>query len=50
MENLYFWVHNTPMHVDLCFDHYFNGSSVKFYIDKNDLSLIYPEGSKAFKT
>ena len=49
-ENLYFLVYNTPMHVDLCFDHYFNCLSVKADISKNSLNLIYLEGLKAFKT
>ena len=49
-ENLYFLVYNTPMHVDLCFDHYFNFLSVKTDIKKNRLNLIYSEESKAFKT
>ena len=38
------------MHVDLCFDHYFNCLTVKTDINKNGLNLIYSEGSKAFKT
>ena len=49
-ENHYFLVYNTPMHVDLCFDHYFNGLSAKNYINKNRLNLIYSEASKTFKT
>ena len=49
-ESLYFLVYNTPMYVDLCFDHYFNCLSVKTDINKNGLNLIYPEESKAFKT
>ena len=49
-ENLYFLVYNTAMHVDLCFDHYFNCLSVKTDINKNRYNLIYSEGSKAFKT
>ena len=49
-KNLYFLVYNTPMHVDLCFDHYFNCLSVKTDINKNRLNLIYSEGSIAFKT
>ena len=49
MENLYFLVCNTPMHVDLCFDHYFNCLSIKTDINKNALNFIYSEGSKAFK-
>ena len=49
-ENLYFLVYNTPMHVDLCFDHCFNCLSVKTDINKNGLNLIYSEGSKAVKT
>ena len=49
MENLYFLVYNTPIHVDLCLDHYFNCLSVKTDINKNGLNLIYSEGSKAFK-
>ena len=49
-ENLYFLVYNTPMHVDLCFDHYFNCLSVKTDINKNRLNLMYSEGSIAFKT
>ena len=48
-ENLYFVVYNTPMHVDLFFDHSFNCLSEN-YINKNRLNLIYSEGSKAFKT
>ena len=38
------------MHVDVCFDHYFNCLSVKTDISKNGLNLICPEGAKAFKT
>ena len=49
-ENLYFLVYNTPMHVDLCFDHHFNCLNVKTDKNKNGLNLIYSEGSKAFKT
>ena len=49
-ETLYFLVYNTPMRVDLCFDHYFNCLSVKTDISKNGLNLIYSEGLKAFKT
>ena len=48
-ENLYFLVYNTPMHVDLCFDHYFNCLSIKTDINKMALNFIYSEGSKAFK-
>ena len=29
MENLYFLLYNTPMHVNLCFYHYFNCLNVK---------------------
>ena len=46
-KNFYFLSYNTPMHVDLCFDHYFNCLTVKTDINKNGLDLIY---SKAFKT
>ena len=49
-ENLYFLVCNTPMHGDLCFDHYFNCLSIKIDISKNGLNLIYSEESKASKT
>ena len=49
-ENLYFLVYNTPMHVNLCFDYYFNCLSVKTDKNKNGLNLIDSEGSKAFKT
>ena len=49
-ENLYFLVYNTPMHVDLCFDHNFNCLSVKTDKKKNGLNLMDSEGSKAFKT
>ena len=49
-QNLYFLVYNTPMHVDLCFDHCFNCLSVKTDINKNGLNLVYSEGSKAVKT
>ena len=49
-ENLYFLVYNTPMHVDLCFDHYFNCLSVKTDKNKNGLNLIDSERSKALKT
>ena len=49
-ENLYFLVYNSPMHVDLCFDHYFNCLSVKTDKNKNGHNLISSEGSKAFKT
>ena len=49
-ENIYFLVYNTPMHVDLRFDHYFNCLSVKTDIIKTGLNLMYSEGSKAFKT
>ena len=38
------------MHVDVCFDHYFNCLGVKTDISKNGLNLICPEGAKAFKT
>ena len=48
-KNLYFRVYNAPIHVDLCFDHYFRCLSVKTGIQKNGLNLIYPEGSKALK-
>ena len=48
-ENLYFLVYNTPMHVDLYFDHYFNCLSVKTDIRKNGFNL-YSERLKAFKT
>ena len=37
-ENLYFLVYNTPMHVDLCFDHSFNCLSIKTDINKNGLN------------
>ena len=47
-ENLYFLVYNTPMHVDLCFDYYFNCSSVNTGISKNVLNLIY-RGVKSFQ-
>ena len=50
MENLYFLDYNTQMHMDLCFDHYFNCLSVKTDINKNRLNLMYSEGSIAFKT
>ena len=49
-ENIYFLVYNTPMHMDLCFDHHFNCLNVKTDISKTGLNLIYSEGSKAFKT
>ena len=49
-ENLYFVVYNTPMHLDLCFEHYFNFLSMKTDINKNRLNLLYSEGSKAFTT
>ena len=49
-ENLYFLVYSTPMHVDLCFDHFFNCFSIKTDINRNGFNLIYSEGSKAFKT
>ena len=48
-ENLYFLVYNTPMHVNLCFDPYFNCLSVKIDKNKNGLNLIDSEESKAFK-
>ena len=38
------------MHADLFFDHYFNCFNVKTDINKNEPHLIFPEGSKAFKT
>ena len=50
MENLYFWVYNTQVHVDLFFDHYFYYLSVKTDMNKNWLNLLYQEVSKAFKT
>ena len=49
-EDLYFLVYNTAMHVDLCFDHYFNCLSIETDINKKVLNLIYSEVSKAFKT
>ena len=48
-ENLYFLVYSTPMHVDLCFDHFFNCLSIKTDINKNELNLIYSEVSNALK-
>ena len=47
-ENLYLLDYNTPIHVDLSFDHYFNCLSVKTDINKNRLNLMYSEGSIAF--
>ena len=49
-ENLYFLVYSTPMHLDLCFDHFFNCLSIKTDINKKGLNLIYSEELKAFKT
>ena len=49
-ENLYLLVYYTAMHVNLCFDHYFNCFSVKTDINKNRLNSIYSEGSEAFNT
>ena len=49
-ENLYLLVYYTTMHVNLCFDHYFNCFSVKTDINKNRLNSIYSEGSEAFNT
>ena len=50
MENLYFLVYSTPVHVDLCFDHIFNCLSIKTGINRNGLNLIYSEGLNALKT
>ena len=48
-EHLYFLVYNIPMHVDLCFDHFFNCLSIKTDINKNEPNLIHSEGSNALK-
>ena len=49
-ENLYFRIYNAQIHVDLFFDHYFYYLKVKTDINKNELNLICPMESKAFKT
>ena len=52
MENLYFWIYNVQMYVDLFFDLYFKFLSVKTEINKKNnkrLNLINLEGSDALK-
>ena len=52
MENLYFWICNVQMYVDVFFDLYFNFLSVKTEINKKNnkrLNLINLEGSDALK-
>ena len=52
MENLYFWIYNVRMHVDLFFNLYFSFLSVKTKINKKNnkrLNWIDLEGSDALK-
>ena len=52
MENLYFWIYNVQMYVDLFFDLYFKFLSVKTEINKKNnkrLNLTNLEGSDALK-
>ena len=52
MENLYFWIYNVQMYVDLFFDLYFKFLSVKTEINKKNnkrLNLKNLEGSDALK-
>ena len=41
--------YKAEMHLDLCYDHYFNFWRVKYDISKNELNLINLERSEALK-
>ena len=48
-ENLYFWVYNVQMHMNLFFDHCFKFLRAKTKINKNLLNLINVVGLETFK-
>ena len=48
-ENLYFGVYKVQVHMDLCFDHYFNFLTAKTKTNKNEFHLINLDGLEALK-